>query len=259
MITSGTLNNLADAGHGIRHGFFTRQGGVSSGVLSSLNCGYGSMDSSENVNENRNRAMAKIGCTADHLNTVYQIHSPDVAVADRPWSLGDRPKADAIVTSRKNLALGILTADCTPVLFADPANGVIGAAHAGWKGALGGVLENCVRVMVEQGAERRRISAAIGPCIHQQSYEVGPEFHQSFVAAMASNDRFFAPSKRDQHFQFDLPGYVRSALEKLGLQQIDDVGVDTYCDKDRFFSYRRTTHLHETDYGRGLSAIVLNG
>jgi len=259
MITSRTLNDLAGAGQGIKHGFFTRQGGVSSGVLSSLNCGYGSTDSSENVTENRNRAMAKIACTADHLNTVYQVHSPDVAVADGPWSLDDRPKADAIVTRQKNLAIGILTADCTPVLFADPENGVIGAAHAGWKGALGGVLENCVRVMVEKGADRNRISAAVGPCIHQKSYEVGPEFHQSFVAAMASNEQFFEPSKRDQHFQFDLPGYVRSLLEKLDLQQIDDVGVDTYCDKERFFSYRRTTHQHETEYGRGLSAIILNG
>ena len=255
MISSDIFSDLKPVGHG----FFTRQGGVSSGVLTSLNCGYGSSDTSENVTENRNRAMAKIGCTADRLNTVYQVHSPGVATADEVWGLEDRPKADAIVTTERNLAIGILTADCAPVLFADPANGVIGAAHAGWKGALGGVLENCVQVMEEKGADRRRISAVIGPCIHQKSYEVGAEFHRSFVGAQASSEQFFTPSDRDQHFQFDLPGFVRSRLENLGLLQIGDVGVDTYGDEERFFSYRRTTHRKEVDYGRGLSAIVLNG
>jgi len=255
MITSAAFNDLSSIGHG----FFTRQGGVSSGVLTSLNCGYGAADTAENVTENRNRAMAKIGSTVDRLNTVYQVHSADAVIADGAWALDDRPKADAIVTVERNLAIGILTADCTPVLFADPVNRVIGAAHAGWKGALGGVLENCVRVMEEKGAERHRISAVIGPCIHQKSYEVGAEFQRGFVDVDVSNTRFFISSERDRHFQFDLPGFVRSKLENLNLGQIDDVGLDTYVDEGRFFSYRRTTHANETDYGRGLSAIILNG
>ncbi len=255
MITSTALGNLQNIGHG----FFTRQGGISEGVLTSLNCGYGSGEAPENVTENRNRAMTMIGCTANRLNTVYQVHSPDVAVADDTWTFDDRPKADAIVTRRKNLAIGVLTADCTPVLFADAENGVIGAAHAGWRGALAGVLENCVRVMEENGAERKHISAAVGPCIHQKSYEVGPEFVQTFVQEDPTSEQFFAPSERDGHAQFDLPGFARSRLEKLDLKRVGDVAVDTYTDQERFFSYRRATHLNEMDYGRGLSAIILNG
>jgi len=255
MIVSNALAGAAN----IRHGFFTRQGGVSDGVLTSLNCGYGSGDVAENVTENRSRAMAMIGCTADRLNTVYQVHSPDAAVTDAAWAFDKRPKADALVTRQKNLAIGILTADCTPVLFADPENGVIGAAHAGWRGALSGVLESCVRVMEETGAERHHISAVIGPCIHQKSYEVGTEFVHAFVDADAANDRFFVPSEREGHAQFDLPEFVRSRLERLDLKQVDDVAVDTYTDEERFFSYRRATHLGEAEYGRGLSAIILNG
>jgi len=243
----------------IRHGFFTREGGVSSGVLSSLNCGYGASDTAVNVAENRHRAMAKIGSRGDLLNTVYQTHSADVVVADTIWDINDRPKADAIVTTRKNLVIGILTADCTPVLFADPENGVIGAAHAGWRGALAGVLQNCVTEMEKQGASRNRISAVIGPCIHQTSYEVGAEFRQVFVDADSDNGQFFSASQRDGHFQFDLPGYVNLQLALLGLHHIEDVGMDTYSDAQRFYSFRRTTHLGEMDYGRGLSAIVLNG
>jgi YfiH family protein len=254
MIKSETLNNT----DGVQHGFFTRQGGVSSGVLSTNNCGFGASDSPENVTENRDRSMKKIGCTAEALNTVYQIHSPTAVVADEIWPLDDRPKADAIVTRNKNLAIGILTADCTPVLFADRQNGVIGAAHAGWRGALDGVLGNCVQAMESIGADRTQISAVIGPCIHQKSYEVGPEFRTAFIGVNASNAEFFVPSERDQHFQFDLPGFVKSKLACLSLNTIEDVGIDTYSDKERFFSYRRTTHLKEQDYGRGLSAIVLN-
>ncbi len=254
MITSETL-----AGTGsIQHGFFTRRGGVSSGVLSSLNCGFGSNDTPENVAENRNRAMAKINCSADTLNTVYQIHSPDVVVADKAWTRDDRPKADAIITNVKNLAIGILTADCTPVLFADLETGIIGAAHAGWKGALGGVLENCVGAMESIGAKRSQITAVIGPCIHQKSYEVGPEFKSTFLDHAATNVQFFKSSERDQHSLFDLPGFVSSRLKSLNIAEVDDVAIDTYADKDRFYSYRRTTHLNEQDYGRGLSAIVLN-
>jgi polyphenol oxidase len=255
MITSNTLAGTL----GISHGFFTRQGGVSSGVLSSLNCGYGASDDPDNVTENRNRAMGLLGCTAADLNTVYQVHSPDVVVADKPWAIDERPKVDAIVTRTPGLAIGIMTADCTPVLFADPQNGVIGGAHAGWKGALGGVLENCVQVMEDNGADRSSISAAIGPCIHQGSYEVGPEFREAFVNDEETNATYFQPSHRDRHFQFDLPGFVRSRLANLGLKRLDDVGIDTYGDEQRFFSYRRTTHNNEADYGRGLSAILLNG
>lgn len=255
MITSDTLNAITD----IQHGFFTRRGGVSTGVLSSMNCGFGASDTPENVTENRDRAMKMIGSTASRLNTVYQIHSPDVVVADKGWSFDERPKADAIVTRTRNLAIGILTADCTPVLFADARNGVIGAAHAGWRGALGGVLENCIVAMESIGAERSYISAVIGPCIHQESYEVGAEFKSAFVDATPSNAAFFSPSKRDQHYQFDLPGFVKSRLSLLDLKTIDDVTIDTYADSERFYSYRRTTHNNEHDYGRGLSAIVLNG
>jgi YfiH family protein len=253
MITSDNLDHQ-DA---LRHGFFTRRGGVSVDVLTSLNCGFGAGDRPENVRENRHRAMAKINCRAENLNTVYQIHSPHAVVAEKPWAFDNRPKADAIVTAEKNLAIGILTADCTPVLFADVENRVIGAAHAGWRGALGGVLENCVRVMEKTGAVRQQVRAVIGPCIHQKSYEVGPEFRVTFIDVNPANSRFFIPSDRQQHYRFDLPGFVRARLEDLNIGQIDDVAIDTYTDEERFFSYRRATHADEGDYGRGLSAIVM--
>jgi len=255
MITSPVLENLET----IRHGFFTRRGGVSAGLLTSLNCGFGAGEAVENVVENRNRAMAKIGCAAGRLNTVYQIHSSDVVVADCVWDREQRPKADAIVTTETNLAIGILTADCTPVLFADPENRVIGAAHAGWRGALAGVLENCVSVMEKKGADRTNISAVVGPCIHQKSYEVGPEFLHAFVDESAANRQFFLASNRHDHFLFDLPRFIKSRLGQMNLRQVDDVDIDTYADPDRFYSFRRGTHRNESEYGRGLSAIVLKG
>lgn len=244
---------------GIRHAFFTRQGGVSTGVLSSLNCGYGSGDDAGNVTENRQRAMTCLGHDAKDLNTLYQVHSPDAVVAESNWTLDNRPRADALATREKGLVIGILTADCTPVLFADGENGVVGAAHAGWKGALGGVLENCVGKMEELGARRKHMSAVIGPCIHQPSYEVGPEFFQSFIDRNQEFSEHFVPSERQGHYRFDLPGFVRRSLDAIGLGGVEDVATDTYAEEDDFFSYRRATHLKETDYGRGLSAIVLNG
>ena len=191
----------------LKHGFFTRQGGVSSGVYKGLNCGYGSGDDNANIDQNRDIAMAKLDISRKNLNTIHQIHSADVVVAQAPWSLDDRPKADAIVTNTQGLAIGIMTADCTPVLFADPTVGVIGAAHAGWKGAFGGVLIGTVEKMEQLGADRSQIVAAVGPCIHQGSYEVGPEFLNLFITKNPQNSKFFIPSSQDNHHLFDCPGY----------------------------------------------------
>jgi len=242
----------------IRHAFFSRDGGHSDGVYTSLNCGYGSGDTTANVRANRERAMARLERTADDLTTVHQVHGADVAIVETPWPLSARPKADALVTQTPGVTLGILTADCAPVLFADPAAGVIGAAHAGWKGALGGVLQATVTAMENLGARRQDISAALGPCIRQASYEVGPEFRQTFVAADAASDIYFQPAERSEHFMFDLAGFVMARLNDMSLQSVDDVGVDTYLETERFFSYRRTTHNQEQDYGRGLSALTMD-
>lgn len=255
MITASDLT----ANPAIRHGFFTRRGGVSGGIYEGLNCGYGSGDNSADVDENRTRAMARFGLTRDQLNTVYQVHSADVAVTDEPWAIEGRPKVDAIVTNRPGLAIGIMTADCTPVLFADRKAGIIGAAHAGWKGAIGGVLAATVRKMEELGGDRHHITAAVGPCIHQKSYEVGPEFYRSFVDQHSQNDQYFTASPKDRHYLFDLPGFVLGKLSELDLSAVQNVSEDTYLNEDKFYSYRRTTHRKETDYGRGLSAIVLAG
>jgi YfiH family protein len=244
------------AAPGIRHAFLTRQGGVSSGLFSSLNCGYGSGDDNANVRANRERAADAIDLGADDLATLYQVHSADVVEVSAPWSLEERPKADALVARTPGLGLGILTADCVPVLFADPQAGVVGAAHAGWKGALSGVVEATVAAMERLGAARADISAAIGPCIRQASYEVGPELRQAFIDADEASAGFFTASKRDGHFMFDLAGFVARALADAGVKG-EDVGIDTYADEERFFSYRRTTHKGEPDYGRGISLIRL--
>ena len=244
------------AAPGIRHAFLTRQGGVSSGLFSSLNCGYGSGDDNANVRANRERAADAIDLGADDLATLYQVHSADVVEVSAPWSQEERPKADALVTRTPGLGLGILTADCVPVLFADPQAGVVGAAHAGWKGALSGVVEATVAAMERLGAARADISAAIGPCIRQASYEVGPELRQAFIDADEASAGFFTASKRDGHFMFDLAGFVSRALADAGVKG-EDVGIDTYADEERFFSYRRTTHKGEPDYGRGISLIRL--
>lgn len=247
---------------GVRHAFFTREGGVSKGHYASLNVGFGSGDDREHVAENRRRAAAALGRPAEALNTVYQTHSPDVVRADRRWTHADAPRADAMVSDRPGLALGILTADCAPVLFAGTAGDgrpVVGAAHAGWRGALGGVLEATVAEMEALGAERDGIGAAIGPCIGPESYEVGPEFPRPFLDEDPGNARFFVPGRREGYPTFDIAGYVAARLQRLGLAAVGLVAADTCADRDRFFSYRRRTLAQEPDYGRQLSAIVIDG
>lgn len=242
---------------GIRHAFFTREGGVSEGIYASLNGGIGSSDDPAKVSENRRRMEEALG--ASHLLTCYQIHSADVVVVGKAWSRESAARADGIVTKTKGLALGASAADCAPLLFADAETGVIGAAHAGWKGALGGIAEATIERMESLGAQRKNIVAAIGPLIRQKSYEVGPEFVTRFEAADPGFKRFFAPSERTGHAMFDLGGLLQARLEKTGIGQIDDLGLDTYSDEKHFFSYRRTTHRKELDYGRQIAAIVLSG
>jgi len=241
----------------IRHAFFTRAGGVSEGLYESLNGGIGSKDAPDRVRENRARMASILGVASTHFVTCYQIHSPDVIVAEKPWTRDNSPRADAIVTRVPGLAIGVTTADCGPILFADERAGVIGATHAGWKGALIGVLEATIAAMVTLGAQRGRIRAALGPMIRQPNYEVGAEFIERFKAADAANDRFFAPAARPGHAMFDLSGYIRSRLERAEIQNIEDLGLCTYADPARFFSYRRTTHRAEPDYGRHVNAIAL--
>jgi len=253
-----TAENLAGAS-GVRHLFFTRQGGVSGGIYASLNCGPGSDDHRDAVLDNRARAMAVLDQEPDQLVTVHQHHSPKAVHVYGVWDVGEAPKADAMVTTEPGIVLGILTADCAPVLLCDADAGVIGAAHAGWKGALGGVIESTVGMMLDAGAQVDRIAAAVGPCIQQPSYEVGAEFRTSFMEAGSGNERFFAAGAAPGKYQFDLSGYVRYRLSECGVGSIEVSAVDTYGDEDRFFSYRRATHRGEPDYGRGLSAIVLEG
>ncbi len=249
-------SHLEAIGH-VAHGFFTREGGQSAGIYASLNCGFGSDDDPEKVAANRAIVAGQMGIEASHLVTVWQWHSADVKVVREPWDPQHPPKADAMVSDRPGLGLGVLSADCTPVLFADRAARIIGAAHAGWKGALGGVIEATVAAMEGLGAERRRIAAAIGPTISQANYEVGAEFEERFIGADESHRRFFVASRRAGHFMFDLPGFVRVRLMHLGLGAIEDVALCTYGDEARFFSYRRTTHRGEGDYGRQVSAIAI--
>ncbi len=253
MLQAPSLSKLAR----IRHGFFTRGGGVSQGVYASLNGGVGSNDAPDKVAENRARMAAALGVAPDRLLTAYQIHSPDVVVADQPWTHADRPRADAIVTRTPRLAIGISTADCGPLLLADAEAGVIGAAHAGWRGALTGVIEAAIAAMEKLGAERSRITAALGPAIRQPNYEVGPEFVERFLAADAENARFFAPSERAGHALFDLAGFIASRLQRAGIVNVEDLGLCTYAEPERFFSYRRATKLGEPDYGRHINAIAL--
>ncbi len=242
---------------GIRHGFFTRAGGVSDGPYASLNGGIGSQDSAGNVAENRARMAATLGVEPHRFLTAYQIHSPEVVVAETPWTAEERPRADAIVTRLRALAIGVTTADCGPVLLADPQAGVVGAAHAGWRGALAGVIEATVDAMQRLGAARRQIRAAIGPMIRQSNYEVGPDLIAQFAASDRASSRFFAPASREGHAQFDLGGYIAARLARAGVTQVQDLGHCTYGDPARFFSYRRTTHRAEPDYGRHVNAIAL--
>lgn len=241
---------------GLAHGFFGRTGGVSEGLFATLNCGPGSGDDLAAVAENRRRAAAAIAPGATLIN-VHQIHSSNAVTVTEAWKMGEGPQADAMVTKTPGIALGILTADCAPALFADAEAGVIGAAHAGWKGALSGVLEAALDAMERLGAARARIAAAIGPCIAHVNYEVGPEFRARFLDGDAANARFFTTSERPDHFRFDLEGYAASRLDAAGLTNVARLSACTYAREADFFSFRRTTHRRETAYGRQISAILL--
>ncbi|MBM3648805.1 MAG: peptidoglycan editing factor PgeF [Alphaproteobacteria bacterium] len=244
---------------GVQHRFFTRRGGVSDGLYSSLNCGYGSGDRPDNVRENRRRAAATFTLGEADLLTVHQFHSTEVmVVGDARWTSPGAPKGDAMVTDRPGVALGVLAADCAPVLFADSAGGVVGAAHAGWKGALGGVVDTTIAAMERLGAKRERLRAAIGPCIGRDSYEVGPEFPAPFLAQDAANAEFFRPARRAGHFMFGLAGYLLRRLALAGVTA-SATGHDTLAASEDFFSYRRNTLQGVRDYGRGLSAVALRG
>lgn len=249
-------SSLLAAVPGLRHAFFTREGGVSQGIYESLNAGVGSQDDPADVAENRRRMAEVMGVTPANFLSLYQIHSPDVVIASEAWDAASRPRADAIVTQTPGLAIGASAADCGPILFADPQARIIGAAHAGWKGALTGILESTLDAMEKLGGKRGDIVAAIGPLIRQQSYEVGAEFVARFTEADADYARFFIPSTRDGHAMFDLGGFIRMRLERAGVLMIDDTGIDTYAD-ERFFSYRRSVHRKEPDYGRHVHAIAL--
>jgi len=240
---------------GIAHGFFGRDGGLSTGIYASLNCGPGSRDDATAVAGNRARVIQALAPGA-RLVSLAQVHSAIVHIVDDAWNFDLRQDGDGMATARSGVMLGILTADCTPVLFADAEAGVIGAAHAGWKGALTGIVEATVEAMEKLGADRTHIVVAIGPLIRQQSYEVGSEFVERFVQADAENSRYFLPAARDGHAMFDLAAFIRKRLESAGVLFVDDTGIDTYSD-ERFFSYRRSVHRKEADYGRHVHAIVL--
>ncbi len=244
-------------GPSMAHGFFGRAGGLSTGLYRGLNCGLGSNDDAATVQKNRARVASVLRFEPADLLTVYQIHSADVVTITERHAYEDAPQADAMVTKTPGLGLGILTADCAPILLADQKSGVIGAAHAGWKGAIGGVLENTVQAMEALGAARGDIHAAIGPTISQANYEVGPEFKARFLEEDASNEKFFEPSSKENHQQFDLPGFVHARLSAAGIGEIIDTACCTYADEARYFSYRRSTHRDEPDYGRNISVIGL--
>ena len=247
---------LAMAGRsGIRHGYFTREGGVSKGIYRGLNVGLGSRDERAAVEENRRRVASWFDQPIEKLATVHQIHSPDVVTVDGAYD-GARPQADALVTATPGLVLGVLAADCGPILFADPENRVIGAAHAGWKGALTGVLENTIDAMIALGAARGSIIACLGPSISRRSYEVGPEFVERFLEYDRTYARYFNPSDKEGHAMFDLPALTVDRLNAAGIVA-EGLGLCTYPDAERFFSYRRTTHAREEDYGRQISAIAI--
>ena len=248
VIRSSALDDTA-------HGFLGRRGGISTGIHAGLNVGWGSNDERAAIAENRRRAVEAV-LPGAALVTVHQVHSPDVVTATAPWPDDARPQADALVTNRPGLLLGILTADCAPVLLADVEAGVIGAAHAGWKGALSGVTDSTIAAMEALGARRNRIAAAIGPCIAQVSYEVDDDFEARFLVADTFNARFFRMG-REGHAWFDLEGYVAMRLETAGVGTIEKLGLDTYADEPRFYSYRRATHRGEPGYGREIAVIGL--
>ncbi|MCJ8148420.1 peptidoglycan editing factor PgeF [Shinella sedimenti] len=245
------------AGKSVRHGFFTRAGGVSEGIYRGLNVGLGSNDAREKVVENRARVARWFDVAPDRLATVHQVHSPDVVTVDAGYD-GSRPQADALVTATPGVILGVLAADCGPILFCDPEARVVGAAHAGWKGALFGVLENTITAMEALGARREAIVASLGPSIGRQNYEVGPEFVERFLAVDPAYGRYFTPSDKPGHSMFDLPAFTTRRLNDAGVTA-ENLDICTYPDEDRFFSYRRTTHRQEPDYGRQISAIMIAG
>ncbi len=253
MMVSKRLNDLK----GVRHGFFTRLGGVSDGLYSSLNCGFGSGDKPENVSENRAYVAEKLGVDTNRLLTVRQTHGNIAVIADSLWGRNEAPEADAIATSTPGVAIGILTADCTPILLADEQAGVIGAAHAGWRGARAGIIAALIGAMETLGADRKRLCAAIGPAISRKAYEVGSEFEATFLGENDENRRFFARADASDRPHFDLPGYCLKRLETAGVGICDPLGLCTYENESLFFSYRRSVHRGEGDYGRQISAIVL--
>ena len=241
----------------VRHGFFTREGGHSTGIYASLNCGMGSGDDKTMVRRNRAAVADALGVSEPHLLTAYQVHSADVLTVSQPWPSEHRPKADAMVTAEPGLALGVLTADCGPVLFSDPEARVIGAAHAGWKGALAGVTGRTLDAMEALGAKRQRVVAVVGPVIGPTAYEVGPEFSARYLDDDPANGRFFRPSATEHHALFDLGGYLAARLAREGAGTVINLGLCTFSDERRFFSYRRATHRQDSSYGRQISAIAL--
>lgn len=241
----------------LSHGFFTRNGGVSCGIYESLNCGMGSGDDKGNVITNKLRVAEALGAPADMLCSLFQVHSPDVITVAGKFDNDSKPQGDAMVTNLPQVALGILTADCVPVLFADKKNGIIGAAHSGWKGAVGGVLQNTIEAMIALGAERSSIAAAIGPAISQQSYEVGEDFMKVFTDREYSSRKYFIQSANDGKWLFNLKCFVKDSIADSGISDINMLENDTYIEEDKFFSYRRATHRGEVDYGRQISAIML--
>ena len=252
-ITADCLAEIAT----VSHGFFTREGGVSEGIYAGLNCGAGSRDDRARVTQNRQRVAHHLGTHEGQLVTCYQIHSADALIVTAPWTFETMPRADGLVTNVRGIAVGALAADCAPVLFADPEAGVVGAAHAGWKGALGGILESTIDAMERLGAKRGRIRAALGPCLGRDAYEVGPEFEARFIDADHANGRFFRMLEGASRPMFDLPAFVLARLEACGLDTIENCTACTYSDAARHFSYRRATHAKESDYGRQISAIML--
>lgn len=243
--------------NGVSHGFFTRGGGHSNGIFASLNCGYGSGDDPDLVKMNREVVARALKVGDGQLVTAHQVHSADVVEVTEVWPLEGRLKVDGMVSRAKGIALGILTADCGPVLFVDQAAAVIGCCHAGWKGALTGVTDTTVVAMEKLGAKRDNIIAVIGPTISQVAYEVGPEFPKLFLEKSSAHGAFFKHSVKAEHFMFDLPGYLRERLKSIGLKSVHDLALCTYSDESRFYSYRRATHRGETNYGRLISAIAL--
>ncbi len=253
VLLAESFNSFSSVGHG----FFTRKGGVSTGIYASLNCGFSGDGEFSNATENRRRVANHLGIKTDYLLSCYQIHSPTVVTVTEPWTTNARPEADAMVTKTPGLGLGILTADCGPLLFVDPKSGVIGAAHAGWRGALCGIIENTLEAMEKLGARIPHIYVAIGPCIWQNSYEVGPEFPAPFLAENPEHDRFFRPAFRSDHYMFNLPGYIEAKLRCAKVGFIEFSPADTYSDEDRFFSYRRACITGEKRAGSLISVIAL--